>query len=304
MGEGEESRVLSEPSEVAAELVKHLDKWMGKGKKFWFTGNEISADSDEGRAMRRLIAELGDGCDMEQLGVPRKYAKVLRAFKRVTDKQDLYRGVDGDITLLEWVRHWMWASKGTSPGPSGLTHDLIAALTHVGQGDIDTDEAAEEKVSETSKLLLLLVNLTIRTKRIPAQWKRRAIRVVPKAPGDINIANVRPITLLESLCKCVYRVLIQRVYKVWEKSKLLSKWQWAFRSNAGAEQPLALLQLLTEQSYERKQTLLAMSQPYSLSHILYLNPPCNHLSPRQAQNPEETNCRHRNPIQPHLHRAL
>jgi hypothetical protein len=97
-------------------------------------------------------------------------------------------------------------------------------------------------------------------------WKSRAIRVVPKVAGSSALKDVRPITLLDVLCKCLYRTLIKRVYKVWEDHQLLSKWQWAFRGGAGAEQPLTLLQLISEDSFARKETLLAMSQDISKAY--------------------------------------
>ena len=160
-------------------------------KTFWFTGREIAKDTKRGKELRKMIADLGDQCDLRQLDIPSKYKKVLKAFKRVDGATNqLYEGADRNITLLEWVQHWRWASKGTAPGPSGLTHDLMAALTCVGNGTIDTEAQAEAAVGPTSKAMLLLVNMTLRLKRVPQLWKKRAIRVVPKAPGEIDIGNV------------------------------------------------------------------------------------------------------------------
>ena len=165
---------------MAQELVQYLSQWMGAGKH-WYSDLPLAQDTPEGMEMRKKIAELGEECDWKGMGIAPKYRKVLRALKKVRGaRHDLYDGAGTDLTLLEWVPHWQWASKGTAPGLSGVTHDMMSAVTYVGQKHIETEEDAHARFGLTSRLLWQVVNMALQLRRVPSMWKKRAIRVVPK----------------------------------------------------------------------------------------------------------------------------
>ena len=167
-------------------------------RRWWFSGLSIAADSDEGRDMRRRIATEGGEMttgEMEDMGIPIELRGVLRYFRRVQGAEpSLYRKVLDEITALEWIRIWSKASNGTAPGLSGLTHDMMAAVTYVGQGVLSTEAEATAAMSQASSLILRLVNVVGKSGYVCKQWRERAMRPIPKVPGDSSIDKVRPIT--------------------------------------------------------------------------------------------------------------
>ena len=99
----------------------------------------------------------------------------------------------------------MKASKGTAPGLSGLTHDMMAAVTYVGQDVVSTEAEATAAMSSASSLILRLVNVVEKSGYVYKQWRERAMRPIPKVPGDSSIDKIRPFALLDVLQKAFLR---------------------------------------------------------------------------------------------------
>lgn len=80
--------LLTEPTEMATEVVKFFAEWMGRGQVKWFKPQEapmhsLYRDDEEGRALRiRLADGLVTSEEMTEMGIPQRVHKVLHHLRR------------------------------------------------------------------------------------------------------------------------------------------------------------------------------------------------------------------------------
>ena len=204
-------RVTSDPKEVATGLVKHFFEWMGGNKTFWFTGTAIDSNGPAGKELRRSILD-GTLTDLEAAGIPIRFKPVIAALRRVKGAgADLYKNVLCEITDEEWSRKLATTKKGTAPGLSRETIDMLAALSPA-----------------SSSLLRRVMNLMLRSRRVFSQWLRRAICPVPKVVGNPDVKLSRPLTLLSVSGKVFWSILSGRVTTIWRENDLLQRQQYGF----------------------------------------------------------------------------
>ena len=219
---------------------------MGGNKKFWFTDTPIDSNSTTGISLRQSILD-GTITDLEKAGIPARFRPVVEAFKRVQGaKSDLYNGLLEAITQEEWTHKLATTKKGTAPGLSRETIDMLASLS-----------------SSASSMLRRIVNLALRSQRVFTKWLHRAICPIPKVPGNPDVKLSRPLTLLSVSGKVFWAIMTDRVTRVWRENHLLQPQQYGFQQERSTDEPLIISTLAAEQCYDFEQPLITISQDIS-----------------------------------------
>jgi hypothetical protein len=102
-------------------------------------------------------------------------------------------------------------------------------------------------------LLLNLINMSLRTK-IPDEWKRSVITMIPKKDGMSNDpCQYRPISLTSCICKLAERMIKSRLYHFLESKNLFSVYQSGFRRHRGcADNLLNVTEMVKKNLLESK----------------------------------------------------
>ena len=241
---GSRRRVVSDPKGVARELVSAIKKVFRPKSEdnIWFRGLTLATDTSEGRAQRIRIADEGDNVDMEALGIPRKFKKILKRLKRLSKVTPaMYAQTIKAITSEEWKALWKARKKGTAPGKFKVTVDMLAALP---------DDILDD--------LMVLVNTVLQPGGgIFRAWRRRVIVPIPKTQHDNGVDNTRPINFLGVIMKGFWAIIIARIQKVWENNGLLHDMQFAFRGGIRMEAPVLLATMLSEKHNNANKPLYA-----------------------------------------------
>ena len=97
-------------------------------------------------------------------------------------------------------------------GPDGISGTMLKNTAHT-----------------ISPLVTRLFNLSIKTGKVPHQWKISSVVPIPKAsPNTDNPRNYRPISLLPVISKLLERHIHSVVYNHLTENNLLAKDQWGF----------------------------------------------------------------------------
>ena len=149
--------------------------------------------------------------------LPERQALIQEAIQEDAD-------TDRDISLEELEQSLK--SKDTSPGEDGVTYSMIFEMPR------------------RAKLLLLKIfNRSLRTGRIPSEWKTARIKPIPKGDG-----NFRPISLLPCMTKILDRIIVKRLLY---SAKPVHNMAVGFRKGVGTQD--AFTTLIHNLSYMKKQ---------------------------------------------------
>src|SRR5438874_9764302 len=109
------------------------------------------------------------------------------------------------ISEEEWIEITNSLKEDTAPGISEISYQLI------------------KKVSpKTREYLVEFANKVICEGKFPKKWKLGQIYLIPKnTDWEFNLANTRPIMLLEMFRKLVVRIVQKRLSKVFVKKQIL-----------------------------------------------------------------------------------
>ena len=159
---------------------------------------------------------------MSRAQIPVKFKPVVQRLKRKQGANtELYRHAKNKIGKLEWKSFWGQVKKGTAPGKSGVTTDMVFRL----------------RVLELD-VIRRLVNLVLEEGlSVYKQWKRRIITPVPKEEGNFSVERARPLVLLEVLQKAFWAIMTARMTRVWEERRLLNDMQFGFRKGRSVTAP-------------------------------------------------------------------
>src|SRR5262245_56623902 len=98
--------------------------------------------------------------------------------------------------------------KQKAPGRSRIPYELLSILG-----------------SNMLKWLLKFFNLFLKTAIIPESWKNNILFPLSKKPSwDGRLANIRPITLIETTRKVFFKILTARTLSVISKGGILQTW--------------------------------------------------------------------------------
>jgi len=101
------------------------------------------------------------------------------------------------------------------------------------------------------KLMLTIFNRIFSESYWPSTWKNGTVIPIPKHVNDkFKPEGYRPITLLNTLCKILEKIINYRLTWILEKHKYLSKQQFGFRKNKSK------IDNLTQINHEINQTLV------------------------------------------------
>jgi hypothetical protein len=242
--------VVSDKDGVAQLLVGRFREWMRKPDA-WYHDADINKPNRRGRRLRRQLAELGDEFDMTGTGMPPRFRYMLKYLKRVDGaKPELYAHTLDEITKEEWHGYFSKVKKNTAPGRSGLTANMVAALS-----------------PRLRNVLRRIINIGLRSRRVGfTSWLQRVLCPIPKERGNPDLEKSRPLCLLEVLAKAYWAIISTRVSKVWEDNCLLQKQQFGFRKGKSVLDPLLLATLTAEQQYCENSPLYMLLQDISKAY--------------------------------------
>ena len=88
----------------------------------------------------------------------------------------------------------------------------------------------QNTTQDFKKILLHLINETVRQARVPQRWKESMISLIPKKKQQSsNPKDYRPISLTSCLCKLAERMILAKLKEHLEKNHLIIKQQSGFR---------------------------------------------------------------------------
>ncbi|PKC71172.1 hypothetical protein RhiirA1_390780, partial [Rhizophagus irregularis] len=117
----------------------------------------------------------------------------------------LYDPVLAPITLQEWSDVISFMPNNKASGPSKISYEMIKHLS-----------------GESLDFSLLLANTCLSRGDIPADWREAVVYPIPKPHDfDAQLKNTRPITLLETVRKCVVKVVTNRLSTILADKKIL-----------------------------------------------------------------------------------
>eukprot|EP01041_Mallomonas_annulata_P042122 gene42122-biopygen5635 len=100
----------------------------------------------------------------------------------------------------------------SAPGPTGLTYAMIKAWP-----------------AETQKMAYQALAAMWEDRQIPPWWKWRWLIPVPKKT-DPTLADLRPLTLVETTRKIWSKLIIRRIVRAWDKADIMHNAQHGFRT--------------------------------------------------------------------------
>ena len=94
---------------------------------------------------------------------------------------------------------------------------------------------SKDAASVIAKPLAFVINLSLETGSVPAEWK--VAKVIPqfKSGSSAEIDNYRPISILSILSKILEKMVYKQLIFYLESNRLLSDYQFGFRSNRSTE---------------------------------------------------------------------
>ncbi|EXX58615.1 hypothetical protein RIR_jg9104.t1 [Rhizophagus irregularis DAOM 181602=DAOM 197198] len=162
----------------------------------------------------------------------------------------LYDPVLASISLQEWSDVISSMPNNKASGPSKISYEMIKHLS-----------------GDALDFSLLLANTCLSRDDIPADWREAVIYPVPKPHDfDAQLKNTRPITLLETVRKCVVKVITNRLFNILADHKILQGSNFAGLPGGSTDVPIKMLDaIIHQQKYDSTddQELWIVSQDIS-----------------------------------------
>ncbi|EXX50696.1 hypothetical protein RirG_268320 [Rhizophagus irregularis DAOM 197198w] len=116
-------------------------------------------------------------------------------------------------------------------GPSKISYEMIKHLS-----------------GEVLDFSLLLANTCLSRGDIPADWREAVVYPIPKPHEfDAQLKNTRPITLLETVRKCVVKVITNRLSNILADNKVLQGGNFAGLPGGSTDVPIKMLDAIIHQ---------------------------------------------------------
>ncbi|GET59783.1 reverse transcriptase family protein [Rhizophagus irregularis DAOM 181602=DAOM 197198] len=116
-------------------------------------------------------------------------------------------------------------------GPSKISYEMIKHLS-----------------GEALDFSLLLANTCLSRGDIPANWREAVVYPIPKPHDfDAQLKNTRPITLLETVQKCVVKVVTNRLSNILADNKILQGGNFAGLPGGSTDVPIKMLDAIIHQ---------------------------------------------------------
>ncbi|GET55319.1 RNA-directed DNA polymerase from mobile element jockey-like [Rhizophagus irregularis DAOM 181602=DAOM 197198] len=143
----------------------------------------------------------------------------------------LYDPVLAPISLQEWSTVISSMPNNKASGPSKISYEMIKHLS-----------------GEALDFSLLLANTCLSRGDIPADWREAVVYPIPKPHEfDAQLKNTRPITLLETVRKCVVKVITNRLSNILADNKVLQGGNFAGLPGGSTDVPIKMLDAIIHQ---------------------------------------------------------
>ncbi|GET52910.1 RNA-directed DNA polymerase from mobile element jockey-like [Rhizophagus irregularis DAOM 181602=DAOM 197198] len=155
-----------------------------------------------------------------------------RAYTPLSDiDSSLYTSVMSPILADEWKNTINSMPNNKASGPSKISYEMLKHLT-----------------GEAFNLSLILANACLIHGDIPADWREALVYPIPKPHEfDAQLKNTRPITLLETVRKCVVKVVTTRLSKILADNQVLQGGNFAGLPGGSTDIPIKMLDAIIHQ---------------------------------------------------------
>ncbi|GBC53451.2 RNA-directed DNA polymerase from mobile element jockey-like [Rhizophagus irregularis DAOM 181602=DAOM 197198] len=155
-----------------------------------------------------------------------------RAYTPLSDlDSSLYNSVMSPILDDEWKNILNSMPNNKASGPSKISYEMLKHLT-----------------GEAFNLSLVLANACLIHGDIPADWREALVYPIPKPHEfDAQLKNTRPITLLETVRKCVVKVVTTRLSKILADNQVLQGGNFAGLPGGSTDIPIKMLDAIIHQ---------------------------------------------------------
>ena len=184
--------------------------------------------------------------DVSNVQVPREREREVREEEKQrismdTTEMDTFDVMQGPITMAELEKAIKKLNKKKSPGPDGITNEMIM---HLG------DTALQK--------LLDIFNLSWKNGDVPQIWKDATmIPILKKGKNKSKALSYRPISLTSCVCKTMERIINQRMQWHLESQKTIVPEQAGFRQYRSTEDQTTHLSQVIEDAFQAKKVVLA-----------------------------------------------
>ncbi|GET52104.1 RNA-directed DNA polymerase from mobile element jockey-like [Rhizophagus irregularis DAOM 181602=DAOM 197198] len=174
-----------------------------------------------------------------------------KAYTPISDiDSSLYTSVMSPILEEEWKNTIQSMPNNKASGPSKISYEMLKHLT-----------------GEAFNLSLVLANACLTHGNIPADWREALVYPIPKPHEfDAQLKNTRPITLLETVRKCVVKVVTIRLSKILADNQVLQGGNFAGLPGGSTDIPIKMLNaIIHQQRFDKSddQELWIVSQDIS-----------------------------------------
>ncbi|EXX52969.1 hypothetical protein RirG_248320 [Rhizophagus irregularis DAOM 197198w] len=155
-----------------------------------------------------------------------------RAYTPLSDiDSSLYILVMSPILEDEWKNILNSMPNNKASGPSKISYEMLKHLT-----------------GDAFNLSLTLANACLIHGDIPADWREALVYPIPKPHEfDAQLKNTRPITLLETVRKCVVKVVTTRLSKILADNQVLQGGNFAGLPGGSTDVPIKMLDAIIHQ---------------------------------------------------------
>ena len=200
MIEGTAGEVIGEPVEAHKELTGAFRKWF-TGPDWCHgslhEGEYFNTGSDNAEAFLRDTQYTGVPEELRQL-IHCAIKRVLRRTKIESELEEAFAEVPNLDEFTEAIR---WAKETSSASVNGVSYDMLKTLPNE-----------------------LLANFHYCLTRIwqergtPGWWSDRWLVAIPKKEHDtVNVGDLRPLILVDTVRKLWCNILLQRMLAIWKK---------------------------------------------------------------------------------------
>ncbi|GES89333.1 RNA-directed DNA polymerase from mobile element jockey-like isoform X1 [Rhizophagus clarus] len=169
------------------------------------------------------------------------YEPILKA------NEHIYESIEKNFTLPFWITILQNINKNSAPGTSGITYQLMCHLppTFV-------------------EVILALYRTIFLTGLVPADWKFSIIFPIPKPEKfEYNMANVRPIALLEVVRKIFTKFISTQLSDILQDHNVLCYANYCGLKGESTASPIRLINNLIEDAKENSKELWIVLQDIS-----------------------------------------
>ncbi|GET56023.1 RNA-directed DNA polymerase from mobile element jockey-like [Rhizophagus irregularis DAOM 181602=DAOM 197198] len=155
-----------------------------------------------------------------------------RAYTPLSDiNSSLYNSVMSPILDVEWKNIINSMPNNKASDPSMISYKMLKHLT-----------------GEAFNLSLVLANACLIHGDIPADWREALVYPIPKPHKfDAQLKNTRPITLLETVRKCVVKVVTTRLSIILADNQILQGGNFAGLPGGSTDIPIKMLDAIIHQ---------------------------------------------------------